>query len=214
MNEKILAKLRPWQREPAQHLRRILESADSALDASDTGTGKSFMAAAVAVDLGLPTLVICPKISVSMWHRVASHFEDSFSILNYELLRGGKTLYGSWQHQEKINAKGPITLVCQYCQRRFSETEITNDCYTNESKIHCVEVKRTRVNYGYFIFNNAVQMVIYDECHRCGGLDSLNAELLIAAKRQKIKHLLLSATPAQTILQMKAIGYSLDLFEL
>lgn len=214
MNEKILSKLRPWQRAPAAHLRAILDSHDSALDASDTGVGKSFMAAAVAVDLGLPTLVVCPKISLSMWARVASHFEDSFSIINYEQLRTGKTLFGNWTHQESVNAGGRAFLVCQFCQRKFSEAEIAKDCYTNAQQIHCVERKRERVNYGQFNFNREVKFLIFDEAHRCNGLDSLNGDILIGAKRQRIRHLMLSATPAQTILQMRALGYSLDLFEI
>lgn len=214
MNEKILSKLRPWQVEPARHLQAVLREFDSALDSSDTGTGKTFVSAAVAVELGLPTLVVCPEISISVWHSVAAHFDEKFSVVNYEYLRTGNTPFGSWKNQPKLRARRPFSLVCQFCQRRFEESNIDVSCYTNESGIHCVDRKSRPIVYGQFIFNQAVKFLIFDEVHRCGGLNSLNADILIGAKRQKIKHLMLSATPAQTILQMKAIGYSLDLFEL
>jgi len=52
--------------------------------------------------------------------------------------------------------------------------------------------------------------IVFDEAHRCGGLHTANADLLLAAKRQNVGHLLLSATLAESPLKMRAIGYSLD----
>lgn len=54
-------------------------------------------------------------------------------------------------------------------------------------------------------------MLIFDEVHRCSGIDSLNCDMLTAAKRQNICTLGLSATAANSPLKMNALGYMLDL---
>ena len=53
--------------------------------------------------------------------------------------------------------------------------------------------------------------VIFDEVHRCSGNTSLASKALIAAKRQANRIIALSATAADSPLQMKALGYVLDL---
>lgn len=50
--------------------------------------------------------------------------------------------------------------------------------------------------------------------HRCNGIDSLNADILIAAKRENKRVLGLSATMATSPLQFRALGYLLDLHNL
>lgn len=54
--------------------------------------------------------------------------------------------------------------------------------------------------------------LIFDEVHRCKAQSSLNSKLLIAAKKQEIPTLALSATAATDPTEMKAIGYLLELF--
>jgi len=53
--------------------------------------------------------------------------------------------------------------------------------------------------------------VLVSNCHRCGGLTSLNSKLLIAARRQAQYVLALSATAADDPTQMKALGYALGI---
>jgi hypothetical protein len=59
----------------------------------------------------------------------------------------------------------------------------------------------------------AIQFLIFDEGHRCGGIDSDNAELMMAARRQNIPALVLSATPAESPLRMRALGFLLRLHD-
>ena len=59
-----------------------------------------------------------------------------------------------------------------------------------------------------------VYVVIWDECHRLKNRDTINSQIAIAAKLQGIKIILLSATAASNPLEMKALGYILDLFPL
>jgi hypothetical protein len=71
--------------------------------------------------------------------------------------------------------------------------------------------KKVSWNYGAFRFSHAIRLLIFDEVHRCSGIDSLNADMLTAAKRQNIMTLGLSATAATGPLKMNALGYLLGL---
>ena len=84
-------------------------------------------------------------------------------------------------------------------------------CYVHPQGIHCLDTKTRPHEYGQFVFHPAVKQIIFDEVHRCGGKDSLNADMLVAAKRQGIRTLGLSATLANSPLQFRALGYLLDL---
>lgn len=202
--------LRDWQIEPANRLTSILQSHDSAVDCSDTGTGKTFVAVAVMSALKLPTLVVVPKISITSWGRVAEMFGEQFSIINYEQLRTGNTDFGQWENQAGVNAGRQSYHLCQCCQQRV-DIRNPSQCYAHPLGIHCVEEKKKSIRYGRFEFHPAVKAVVFDEVHRCGGMDSLNAEMLIATKRQRIKTLGLSATLACDPMKLRALGYSLDL---
>ena len=56
--------------------------------------------------------------------------------------------------------------------------------------------------------------VILDESHKCKGVNSLNAGMLIALKRQGYRVLCLSASQATNPLEMKAFGYAANLHNL
>jgi hypothetical protein len=195
--------LRSHQIESVNSLVDVLKNHNSALDASDTGTGKTFVACAVAQRLKLPTLAVVPKIAISSWKRVCDTLGESLSIINYEKLRTGNTPYGRWNTVKPAQEY----LVCQCCQQKITDQK----CYVHPLGIHCAEVKRKPAKYGNFVFDPAVKFLIFDESQRCNGMKSLNSEMLVAAVRQDIKHLMLSATPADSILKMRALGYSLGL---
>lgn len=54
-------------------------------------------------------------------------------------------------------------------------------------------------------------LLVIDEAQRCKARKSQNAELLVAARRQRVRTLLCSATAASNPLEMRAIGYALGL---
>lgn len=174
----------------------------SVLDASDTGIGKTYVAAWIASQLKTGTLVVAPKIARSAWDRAAKHFDDRFSFVNYELARTGNTPYGKYDSFRE----GRTVLFCTVCQMKDPQCP----CPHHPQGIHCLEKKRQAPRYGNFVWHPAVRLLIFDEGHRACGLDSLNAELVIAAKRQRIPTIVLSATPAQSPLNMRALGYLLD----
>ena len=71
-----------------------LSRTTSALDASDTGTGKTYTALGVAREVGKPTLVICPKSVKSTWRRTAIDLGvELLDVVNIEQLKTGKTPY-------------------------------------------------------------------------------------------------------------------------
>lgn len=79
-----------YQVEPCRHLTKILLEKGAALDASDTGTGKTYCAVHAAKNLGLPVGIICPKSVIPSWKRVCKQegVNPDF-ILNYEkIVRG------------------------------------------------------------------------------------------------------------------------------
>lgn len=61
---------------------------------------------------------------------------------------------------------------------------------------------------------SAKTLVIFDEVGRCKGRSTQNAEVLIAAKQQGFRILMLSATAASNPLEMRAFGFALGLHEL
>lgn len=213
--ENILSKLRAHQWEPAQRLYDILSTNPSAVDFSDTGTGKTFVASAVAVMSRLPTLVVVPKVAITAWERAATHFNDKFSVINYEMLRTGRTPYGKWDNNPPTDFSLEEFFVCQCCQRKFDPFAVNFEkCYCHPLGIHCGVVKKKPWRYGNFNFHPGVKHVIFDEVHRCNGLDSNNADMLIAARRNGKKILGLSATAACSPIQMRALGFALDLHAL
>lgn len=202
--------LRPHQFSPVDQIDEILRGYQSAVDLSDTGVGKTYVAAAVAARLRVPTLVVCPKIVISAWHRAASHFNDTLSVINYEALRTGRSPFGHWKKCPSGISQRDSYYICQCCQRRV-DFENFAPCYCHPNGIHCVDIKKMPQVLGDFVYHDAIKFVIFDEVHRCGGIDSLNAEMLVAVKRQNIKVLGLSATAALSPLGMRALGYNLDL---
>lgn len=204
--------LRPHQIAPAERLLEILRAHKSGLDLSVTGSGKTFVAAAVASALKKPFLVVAPKISLTQWERAGEHFGDSFSILSYEHLRYGSTQFGKWKNGPPPPRAERERYSCANCQTQIDPKNLT-PCYAHHLGIHCIETKIKPHNYGQFNFHPGVEGIIFDEIHKAGR-DSLNADLVCAAKRQNKTVLGLSATIASSPLHLRAIGYLLGLHQL
>lgn len=81
-----------YQETHVEQLETALKHASgTAIDASDTGTGKTYAAAGLAKRLGLRVAVFCPKAVIISWHRVLESFGvEILGIANYELIKGGK----------------------------------------------------------------------------------------------------------------------------
>jgi len=157
--------LLPWQQDSFREMLNALVNHRICADMSQTGTGKTYKACAVAHTLGYKMLVICPKAMIPEWEKVAKSFDVECTAINYERVRIGNTKWGMWTYSNRIWK------------------------WTLEKDT----------------------LLVFDEAHRLGGQTSLNAKLLVAAKREGVYTLLLSATLADSPLRMKAIGFALDL---
>jgi superfamily II DNA or RNA helicase len=100
--------LREWQINSVSRLCSAIKKHGAAIDGSDTGTGKTYAAVAVARDLGLRIAVVCPKAVIYAWKKVITqHFKMDYEfILNYESVKTGKYKeIGTWKPVSKISTK-------------------------------------------------------------------------------------------------------------
>lgn len=208
-----VGELRPHQIAPAEHLLKLLGRGINAVDLSDTGTGKTYVATYIAKALGQSTLAVVPKISKTAWHRAAAHFGDEISVVGYEQLRTGRSDFGRWDNNPPAGFRNESYFKCQCCQLVI-DLENYTPCYTHPAGIHCLEEKKKSWKYGKFRWPKQIRFLIFDEIHRCSGIKSRNADMLIAARRQGILTLGLSATAACGPLQLRALGYLLGLHSL
>jgi hypothetical protein len=208
--EPFLTKLRPHQIEPAKHLFQLVQAGQNCVDASDTGIGKTYVATAVALALNQPTLVVAPDVALSSWTRAAKYLGGSVSVVSYDQLRTGRTPYGTWANNPPKGFRNEIFFKCQSCQR-IVDMEKFEPCYCHPAGFHCLEAKKKAWKYGPFTYVPQIKFLIFDEAHRCSAMDSLNAQLLVAARRNGIQTLCLSATLADSPLKMFALGYVLGL---
>ena len=180
----------------------------ASFDASDMGVGKTAHACAVIRELGVPTLCVVPAVSVSDWQWMAKHLGIDPDVQSLDLIRLGNTPFGQWDNPPpKVM---PTFLQCTQCQCEIDPAKPFY-CPHHHGGIHCVKVLKREHKYGRFNWHPGIKLLVVDEVHRCGGLDSLQADMLIAAKRQKIPTLMLSATGCDSPLGMRALGFVLGL---
>lgn len=161
------------QIEHAQFLVDSLYYNGVAFDGSDTGIGKTYVAACIARAMNSPVIIICPKLVKPAWEKILAKFGVKATlIINYEKLCRGNTPYLKYKRCQKYN--------------RWMNANV-------------------KLPAGSF--------VILDEAHKCKGITSLNAGLMIALKRQGYRVLNLSASAATVATEMKAFGYMLNLHD-
>lgn len=84
-----------YQQPHHDRLAAILARHPSALDSSDTGTGKTFVAVKVAETLGLRPLIICPKAVIPAWRAALEQSSvQHWAVGNWEMMRGKALPHG------------------------------------------------------------------------------------------------------------------------
>lgn len=158
---------------------KILVTKYVALDSSDTGVGKTYIAAAVCKELGRKPVIICPKTLIPTWISVLEYFEvESYDIVNYETIKNCKT-YKNDKYKSRINS--PYV-----------------------KKIDVDPEDAIKYVYDWDLDNDVI--VIFDESHRCKDPSTDNGKLLVSCKKlidKKIPILLLSATICEKITDMR-----------
>jgi len=182
-------KLKSFQINHTLNLMKILYKKGRALDASDTGTGKTYTAISCIRDLGYRAFVICPKSGIFNWEIAAKYFNvELFGIANYELAKNGKMI--EFFDEDKFRHVN-----CPYITIKENE-----NMGKHEPK-----------NLFHFDFPNDV-VLVFDEAHRTKNRNTINSQLIISAAQQKCKILALSATIADTVLNLYTIAFILRLY--
>lgn len=84
----LKTKLLSYQIPHTENIIYSLNKYKRALDASDTGTGKTYTSIVASIVLNLKPFIICPKSVISSWRRVLNLFGvTDYYITNYELLQ-------------------------------------------------------------------------------------------------------------------------------
>ena len=95
IDNKIKKILFSYQEKHLRNLITIFKTKNVAIDGSDTGTGKTFIASAITRFFNLKPFIICPKSMISSWNNVLKKFNlIPLGIVNYETIKLGK-YYGS-----------------------------------------------------------------------------------------------------------------------
>jgi superfamily II DNA or RNA helicase len=77
-------KLLPYQIEHVEKLKNIIINNDRALDMSDTGTGKTYTAIALATEINKKPFIVCPKSVILNWVEVLNFFDiNDYEIISY-----------------------------------------------------------------------------------------------------------------------------------
>lgn len=157
-------KLKDWQVPLAEHQTKVLKDQRIMLSACSTGVGKTYLACQTIRDLGMKTLVVCPKIAVSQWRGVV----DGMGISDLV-----------------IGITNPEHLVASKKDPYYS------------------------VNDGWKLPDG--MLLVFDEVHRgASGIDSKTTYALArwcCRSRPLSKALAMSATPFETPLKLRALGY-------
>jgi hypothetical protein len=209
----VVAKLKPFQVEHVQNLIYALQKFGVALDSSDTGTGKTFAAIAVAAALGLSVIITCPKAVIPNWHNVCQIFGvEALMIVNYEALRTGKYFSTLGDFLDDIRMDCPyITFV----------REQVVDSMTLEPILTAGGQPKTKVTgVQWNVPDNT--LVIFDEAHSgknglANSIPTINSKMMVACRPQfdparNTFGLFLSATITDKLENFDVIGFLLGLF--
>lgn len=185
-------KLLPYQVPHFLQLVETLKQNDCILDASDTGTGKTYVALALAKEVNREPFVICPKSVIPNWINVAKFFGIKlFGVSNYEMLKGCKYFVPDKDNNfEKVD--------CPYMDKIETEKAV----HKGTKKI---------LDFVFHLPSNV--LVIFDEAHRCKNYQTVTSRLLLSINKSLCKTLLLSATISDKIDCFKPFGVTFGFYD-
>lgn len=175
-----------WQIPHTKILISDLMTGRNALDASDTGAGKTYIALAIARHFKMFTIIIAPKSSRTKWKKLSRQFHVKSYINNYEQFKNSNT---------------------EYCHKYKSQ--VVKKVKTLEGNYE--EVLEEEISFEWTIPENT--FIIYDEAHRCKNRETQNSKMFEASIKAAQHILCMSATIADNPLQMYALGIAIGLFK-
>ena len=186
-------KLLNYQIPHAEQMKESIRNSKCVLDASDTGTGKTYVAISVCKDLGYEPFIICPKSVIPNWIDVAKKFNVKiFGVANYELLKGCKYYT---ENLEKVQ--------CPY----MDKINVPEPSGKTDKNGQYIMIKTFR-----FMLPHNV-MVIFDEAHRCKNHKTITSRMLRAINKSASKIMLLSATITDKVQCFKPFGEVFGFYE-
>lgn len=223
-NENINDKLLPYQVPHKMQIMECLIERNRVLDASDTGTGKTYVTLAVCKELGLKPFVICPKAVVPVWADVCKYFNLGYlGLSNYEMLKNCRYYtenfestvcpYMDKELKKKPEKKKPEkkTLLEITREKRVAHFENSVDDIiekieekNDEDDKGPIEKEKYDVEYIFYLPEDVI--VIFDEAHRCKNLSSQTSKLLLGLSKCKNKIMILSATITDKIKCFQPFG--------
>ncbi|AEQ32407.1 ATP-dependent RNA helicase [Acanthamoeba polyphaga mimivirus] len=186
LSNNINRKLLSYQKNHVVKLINILIQKWIAIDTSDTGIGKTYIAAAICRELNRKPVVICPKTLIYNWISVLEFYGvKAYDVVNYETIKNGKT-YSDGKFKTRKKSK------------YIEIADRDPDDPLNSA-------------FNWQLPDDAI--VIFDEVHRCKDPQTENGKLLISSKNLIQKHipvLLLSATICEEYSDMKIPFYLMN----
>jgi len=203
------------------------------VDASSTGTGKSYISLALALHLGLKPMIICPLSVIPSWLQVAKFFNTKlFGIANYEMIKGCKYYNADMENvncpfvdkmkiydiMDEENDFSPVFKKKKPKKKinikdtSKSTNKNTNKDDKNDNKDNNIDdniVEKLTYNVQF----PADVLIIFDEAHRCKNSDSINSAFLLSFKKAENKILLLSATLCDKIEHFGVFAVLFDLID-
>lgn len=205
--DNIRSKLLTYQIDHVDGLIYSLRTYNRALDASDTGTGKTYAAIASCLSMNLKALIICPKSVITSWTNVLDQFNSSYyGVANYETIQNCK-YFTKLSKREKVK--------CPFIKKIEKKKESKNEYKTKKSNNPKIDKKdKDYIEYS-FVWENLPDdlIVIFDETHRCKNPRTNNSVMLYSLALTKCKILMLSATCADKPDTFILTGYVLGLYK-
>lgn len=234
---KIPSFLRDFQGPHFKSLWDIYSRQTSAGDFSDTGTGKTYVTVALALELDLPLFVVCLMSGIDKWKKVIKeNGAKVHAVGNYEAFKGendfGEMEVAYYPYSifralttKEIAPKKSVSAFCPFPKTKsfkeyaecvdylFKKTVLRPkhlEEFENKSKKSLRLLSREIRGYKWKLPRNT--LMVFDEVHKCKSDDSQNMRLLVAAKPYITEGL--TATPGVTPRDFKALGYTLGLHRL
>lgn len=186
-NIDIYNKLLVYQKE---HIIKLLNSYINGnrvlIDASDTGTGKTFSSLGFSRLINCVPFIICPKPVMNSWKKACDFFDiKPYSIINYDTLRNGKII-------DEDDNKIKTNYIIKMNDKQYSKKVGIDDDDVLRIEIKGDKKTNQKSCYIWNLPKNAI--LIFDEAHKCKNNGTLNSQLLLSAKDISNPVLLLSAT--------------------
>lgn len=177
----------PWQKPSCQRVIAALKKGN-AIDASQTGSGKTFIALAACAELGLTPFVIAPLAVLESWRRAAAYIGVALGdVSNYDKARCGSCKFIEQNKQANLHKH----------ERMFA--------FAPRQSTGLFDVAGS---------GDFKPILILDECQKLkSGNESLQGRMGADVALQGAKVLYLSATAAKDPTEMYSVGLGLGLHE-